>query len=174
MQAILRDEIAAGSTVLDLGCGPGGVLSRAGLTGSTNITGVDLHEPSLEVAGRQGYRQIHRSDVITYLRSIPEGSFDVVTAFDLLEHLNRVDGLEFIDLMKRAAAKRVILLTPNGFVPQPASADNPFQEHLTGWTLEDMNRLGSDRIYGVNGYRKLRGVYAHPTVKPELLGRVLI
>jgi hypothetical protein len=85
-----------------------------------------------------------------------QASFDAVVAFDLIEHLDRDDGLSLLRLMERIARRRVVVFTPNGFLRQQGSADNPFQRHRSGWTAEDFVLRGYE-VHGIHGLRILRG-----------------
>jgi len=59
------------------------------------------------------------------------------------------------DAMERLAKRRVIVLTPNGFVPQEpgGTAHNPWMAHRCGWTVEELRRRG----YRVRGYSGWKG-----------------
>jgi hypothetical protein len=95
-------------------------------------------------------------DVLEIGDQFEPGSFDVALACDLLEHLDREAGLQLLILMELVARQRVVILTPNGFVPQGETWSNPLQVHRSGWTVDDMRRLGYT-VEGVNGLRIFRG-----------------
>ena len=93
----------------------------------------------------------------------------MVTAFDLIEHFEKNEGYQLLDDMEKVAGERVIVFTPNGFVQQSATNDNTFQKHKSGWKYQEMKKSGF-KIYGVNGYKKLRGMYAVSRIKPREFG----
>lgn len=80
----------SGKRVLDVGCG-GGLLSEAMYKRGAQVTGIDLGEATIEIAG------LHALDAaldIRYLRESAEGhvrrhpgSYDVVTCMEMLEHV---------------------------------------------------------------------------------------
>jgi hypothetical protein len=95
-----------------------------------------------------------------------------IIAFDLIEHFEKNEGYQLLKDIVRVAGVRVIVFTPNGFVPQSATDDNPFQEHKSGWTYQEMKKSGF-KVYGVNGFMKLRGMYAVPKIKPREFGNFI-
>jgi len=111
-------------------------------------------------------------DVTNLQKYISDKSFDSVVAFDLIEHVTKEEGLALLKSIEKIAKHSVIIYTPNGFLPQDEFDNNPFQKHLSGWEFEEMKKLGYE-VYGINGYRKLRGEYALPTIKPRFFGYFL-
>ena len=77
------DNVRAGSTVLELGCGAGmlALLKRKGV----KLTGVDLSEACALAARRNGYDQTFSAE----LSSLPfaAASFDYVVSLDVLGHI---------------------------------------------------------------------------------------
>lgn len=75
--------------VLDVGCGAGFLsneLAKQGL----QVTGVDLSEESLNVAKRYDETQsVHYQTADAYHLPFEDQSFDVLTAMDFLEHVER-------------------------------------------------------------------------------------
>ncbi len=169
-EGVLAHEIEPGWRVLDVGCGTGAKLAAASLPTGVQLSGVDGHAPSLDLARAAGYSSVTHSDLLSFLESAQTASFDCVVSLDVVEHFTRADGAELIDQMCRVAARRVITLTPTGFVPQPPAPDNPHQEHLSGWWPQDFADRGFQRCYGINGLRSLRGPYAAPTIHPRTFG----
>jgi len=149
-------------SVLDVGCGRDGRLLRL-VPGIPYAVGVDAQVPA------SGPHAAYRRLDVRFLSDAFEGrSFDAVVALDVIEHLRRDDGLRLLEAMEAIASLRVIVFTPNGFLPQPAAADNPHQEHLSGWSPTDFERRGY-RVTGVNGWKPLRGSYAEPRWRPRPL-----
>ncbi|HXJ82001.1 MAG TPA: class I SAM-dependent methyltransferase [Candidatus Methylomirabilis sp.] len=68
---------------LDVGCGSGGSLGAAKALG-WRVTGIEMDRAAAERA-RRFTEDIHAGDILGV--SLPGGSFDVVTAFHVLEHV---------------------------------------------------------------------------------------
>ncbi|MGH8692589.1 MAG: bifunctional 2-polyprenyl-6-hydroxyphenol methylase/3-demethylubiquinol 3-O-methyltransferase UbiG [Burkholderiales bacterium] len=90
LEWIARHAPLAGSAVLDVGCG-GGILAEAMARRGARVTGIDLSDKALRVAGLH----LQESKLeITYEKTTAEdyaaahaGEFDAVTCMELLEHV---------------------------------------------------------------------------------------
>jgi SAM-dependent methyltransferase len=155
-------------SILDVGCGADARLIRL-VPGIPRSVGVDavIPQETPSVARHSEYRQL---DIRSLANHFPPRSFDCVVALDVIEHLDRVDGLHLLESMETIAEKKVIVFTPNGFLPQPPAPDNPHQEHLSGWSTEDFERRGYE-VIGMNGWKPLRGPYAEVRWRPAALWR---
>ncbi|MCE4606744.1 MAG: hypothetical protein F7B59_05360, partial [Desulfurococcales archaeon] len=56
---------------------------------------------------------------------------------------------------------------PNGFVEQHEYDDNPYQVHLSGYSYEEMKKMGF-RIIGVGGWKGLRGERGNIVCQPKI------
>jgi 2-polyprenyl-3-methyl-5-hydroxy-6-metoxy-1,4-benzoquinol methylase len=160
-------EAAVGdvSSILDVGCGEDSPLRVFGRR--THRVGVDAYEPAIERSRAAGIHDEYRvADILELNEMFAPNSFEAVVAFDVLEHLEQADGLALLDTMERIATRRVVILTPNGFVPQSARGGNPWQVHHSGWTAAQMRGLGYT-VSGVHGLRYLRSEEAAIRWKPE-------
>jgi SAM-dependent methyltransferase len=162
--SLLGRIIEPGMRVLDVGCSDGRgseVLSRSG------AHGVDIYRPALEVARAAERRSpVTQSDV----RALPfvDRSFDVVVALDVIEHFEKRDALKVLLEMERVARSMVVVVTPRGFVSQPGTAEEPWQEHKCGFDAAELADLGFG-VSGLGGPAVLRGPYG--TFRGGLLGR---
>ena len=164
---LLLREVEADSTLLDLGCGQASLVRY--LPDSVKRTGVDLYEPSIEVSRKNKiHHDYAKINVLEALDHFGPKSFDYVTAMDVIEHFDREEGEKLIKVMEGLARKKVIILTPNGFVPQ-SDPDNPWQLHRSGWNTSDFTNRAYT-VTGLHGWKALRGSMGIPRVKPEKLG----
>jgi 2-polyprenyl-3-methyl-5-hydroxy-6-metoxy-1,4-benzoquinol methylase len=85
LKRYLRGDI---KTVLDVGCGRGVFPAYS----QAVSTGVDIYADSLERAIHYGNYQTLKQMDVTKL-DFPDKSFDAVTSIEVIEHLNKEDGL---------------------------------------------------------------------------------
>jgi 2-polyprenyl-6-hydroxyphenyl methylase/3-demethylubiquinone-9 3-methyltransferase len=90
LEWIERRAPLAGRRVLDVGCG-GGILTEAMARRGANVTGIDLAEKPLRVAGlhlRESRLNIEYLNISAEdLAARSAGAFDTVTCMELLEHV---------------------------------------------------------------------------------------
>ena len=169
---VLRELVLDGGcrSVLDVGCGESSPIAFMAADIPLRV-GVDVHLPSIEKSRAAG---IHSDYVVMNVLEIgsrfPPGSFDCVTLLEVIEHLPRSDGDALLAQCERIARKKVVLSTPNGFVEQPPTRENRFQEHVSGWTAADIRSRGY-RATGVAGLMFLRGPLMRPKWRPHALFR---
>jgi 2-polyprenyl-3-methyl-5-hydroxy-6-metoxy-1,4-benzoquinol methylase len=104
--------------ILDLGCGYGPFLYACHKSGYRNLWGVDTSPEQVTLAHRLGVKQVLEGDIREFLRGRPE-SFEVITAFDVLEHFAKGEVMEILDLVNAALTRGglFILRAPNGEGP---------------------------------------------------------
>ncbi len=94
-------------TILDVGCG-GGILSESLASLGAMVTGIDADPRSIEIAKKHAS---HSSLVLTYhttpVETFPHSPFDMVTCFEMLEHVAAPETV-----IKACAAK----LAPGGYL----------------------------------------------------------
>lgn len=89
-----------GATVLDVGSGHGRSAERMGKAGLVVTT--------------QDIAQGCTVDLTTPVHLLPSKAYDVVTAFDVVEHIRNATA--FVEHMRRIARKAILITTPNWLV----------------------------------------------------------
>ena len=118
LKLLEREIIGSCRTILDVGCGNGNHM-RTVAPYLTRSVGIDLFQESLDTATHAGiYSETKRMSATAIQDEFGQGSFDGVVAFDLIEHLEKADGLRLLDAMEHIASKKVVVFTPNGFLRQ--------------------------------------------------------
>jgi hypothetical protein len=80
---------------------------------------------------------------------------EAVVGLHIIEHVGKADGIKLLNNMENWAAKIVIIETPNGYVIQNGTKENPYQKHLSGWTPKELRNLGF-KVTGSTGMKFLR------------------
>ena len=144
--AYLQAEVAPGSSLLDLGCGPK-MYSNPLLDQCSRVLTVDAWdwvEPDV-VANLE----------TTPVKDITTDRWDYVLMLDFIEHLDKAAGLSLIEQVKQITNKRIFLLTPMEAIwtENHENVDNPelwchgneYDLHKSLWTPEDF--VGFTRVY---------------------------
>jgi hypothetical protein len=154
-------------TIMDVGCGENSPIFL--LEEQYQTVGIDGHKPSIDLSKKRKIHDTYIYGDIKKLNSlVKRKSYDAVIALDVIEHLEKKDGYTLLDNMERAARKKVILVTPNGFIPQHYKNNN-LQAHLSGWTVEDFEKKGYqvEGIYGTKLCNIMRTEEAELRWKPR-------
>jgi len=141
--AIALKNIPPHSKILDIGCGEGVFVNCAWRNGY-DIYGLDLSEEMIKIAQSQYPHLKNRfflGTLSNFLKNYPEEKFDIITMFELIEHLT--DPLTFLrevkDLLKPKG--KIIISVPNrDALPIRTFFDHP-PNHLTRWNKKSLTYL---------------------------------
>jgi SAM-dependent methyltransferase len=78
-------EATPSSRILDVGCSAGATICHLQARGYRQVTGIDISATAIERCRAQGLSDVHVMDGQD--PAFPEGSFDVILASDVLEHV---------------------------------------------------------------------------------------
>ncbi|MBV8231095.1 MAG: class I SAM-dependent methyltransferase [Planctomycetaceae bacterium] len=139
-------------SVLDLGCGHGAVLYFANEAGYRDVNGVDRSGEQVAAARALGIEGVTERDLMETIAVLPDGSRDVVVAFDLIEHFRREEVLPLVEQVRRVLKPggRLIIHTPN--------AESPFFGRIRyGDLTHDLafTRSSLSQLLLASGFRKM-------------------
>lgn len=158
----LQTELKDCQTVLDLGCGPRSPLIH--VKHLIDSLGVELHPPYLKATKKlKIHKRYLQKDILKL--DFPKDSFDAVILIEVLEHLDKKGGKKILEKAEKWAKKKVILSTPNGYFPMGVVDNNPYQQHLSGWSHKKLRSLG----YTVKGVSGLKSFYSSQNHTPSLI-----
>lgn len=110
--------------ILDLGCGPGLFLEACKKSGYNNYEGVELSEKLIDYARQElGLDNIKQADIFEHLKSTKEQTYDIVTAFNIIEHIKKERVGELLGLIHDKLKSGGI------FLSEVPNADSPLGIH---------------------------------------------
>ncbi len=171
----LIKELKGCSSVIDLGCGgTPSLLSRFSRIKKKYphlySVGIDIFEEYIVAAQKTNVHSRYiKSDILKI--DFPENSFDCALLIDVIEHIKKDDFYLFLPKLEKIA-KKIIILTPNGFIDNDIIDNNEHQAHQSGWSKEEMKSLGFD-CFGVSGLKFLRKKSCLPKIKPAIFGNLI-
>lgn len=158
----LIEETAGPIRVLDIGAGSAwywrvGTLGNLVNSGQIKLSILDPASENELQASLLAERISGKapSDLVRF----KDQSFDAVMAFDVIEHLPRDQGFLLMYQMERLSAHLAVIFTPNGWVWQPPSPNNPFNAHVSGWQPRDFPKNLGWQITGHHGPKWAFGPY---------------
>jgi len=117
--------------LLDIGCGVGDCLLAAGEAGF-DAEGLDVGDYAVQHCRDLGFK-VHQASITQ--TGLPDRSFDVVTMWDVLEHIPRTaDGLVEVARVLRPGGIAVIV-TPTGEYIKAHLFRQTYQNYRAGWAL---------------------------------------
>lgn len=121
-------DVRGDCRILEIGFGNGGFLRFARGKG-WKISGTEVNEELVKSAKEQGFNAIHCQDVAGF----EDDAFDLVVAFDVIEHVAQDQMYKFLLGIKRIVCDggHVILRFPNGDSPFGLPYQNGDITHVT-------------------------------------------
>lgn len=100
--------------IIELGCGNGGFVYWLQSLGYTNARGVDISGEQVKTAEKLGIKNIIKADLMIFLGK-KEEKYDIIFMRDVLEHFNKDEILEILDLVSQSLniGGKVIIQAPN-------------------------------------------------------------
>jgi len=141
-------------SLIDVGCGRGivGALTRI-YRNPTRLVGVDIFPSYIDFCKKFSlYDEVYLMDLRKTPLPFRNHEFGVATCIEVIEHMHKEYGERLLDELQRIA-DMIIVSTPSHFFKQPKyHVDlNPFQAHVSKWTVSDFRKRG----YEVRGVGNL-------------------
>jgi 2-polyprenyl-3-methyl-5-hydroxy-6-metoxy-1,4-benzoquinol methylase len=134
-------------SLIDVGCGRGivGAMTRI-YRMPKRLVGVDIFRDYIDFCRKYSiYDELHCLDLRKMPLPFKDREFSVATCIETIEHLPKEHGERLLDELHRIADV-VIVSTPSVFFRQPENhvGCNPFQAHVSKWTVEEFKKRGYD------------------------------
>lgn len=143
MTQIFEWKLPNDITILDVACG---LSLRSQYIPASVRVGVDIYAEYFKHIQSTVPYSVVKYDVRKLSEIFVDKSFDLVIALDIVEHLEKEEGLELIKQCEKIARKAVIIETPLGYVPQNIDilghGGHQWQTHRSAWLLKDFSKLG--------------------------------
>jgi len=143
--------VATDRKILDVACGEGYGVWALKQAGAAHVTGVDVSDEAIAAANRlfgsrDGGLAFHCGDWREILAKMPDGSFDLISSIETIEHLDDPEAF-LMELRRVAAPDCIIYITcPNDHWYYPRPEDhNPY--HKRKYTFEEFTAL-TTRVLG--------------------------
>lgn len=162
IQTVLRSALGhsgadPGRRVLDMGCGTGGMLEPLRAFGG--VEGVDASESAVRFCHERG------ETAVTHLTSdelpFADGTFDVVTALDVIEHIE--DDTAAVREVRRVLAPGGIFLVTVPAHPALWGAQDEISHHFRRYTARTLREL-----LAASGLRERRMTYFNSILFPPI------
>lgn len=145
--------------IIDLGCGNGGFVYWLQELGYKNAEGIDISKEQIEMARNLGIKNINQANVMDFLNKSLKNNFkgyDIIFARDLVEHFNKEEILDLLELIYQILRENGILIiqTPN--------AESPFGGRYRYWDFtHEIGFTGSsiNQVLAVSGFGE---IYVYP------------
>jgi len=141
--------------VLEIGFGNGSFLTYAKQKG-WDVVGVEISNDLVQTASRHGYDVVCAEN----LAKFSDSDFDLIVAFDVLEHIGQNDLPAFFDEVARVLKNNGVLFArfPNG--------DSPFGLMNQNGDLTHVTAIGSGKIRHLASMAGADVVYIGPEAQP--------
>lgn len=149
------------SRILDLGCGHGAFLYALTQCGYTEVMGVDGSAEQVARACALGVGNVVDADLETYVRTAPNGTWDAVVLFDVLEHFSKAKGFALLVEVRRCLRDGGTLLV------HAPNTESPFGPRILFWDITHetaFTRESVTQLLLAAGFEHVECFEASPTV----------
>lgn len=103
------------ASIIELGCGNGGLVYWLQYLGYSNASGIDASLEQVDCAKKFGIKNISDGNLINFIKN-KEDFYDVIFMRDVLEHFKKDEIIDIIELLYHSLKKggKIIIQTSNG------------------------------------------------------------
>lgn len=105
----------------------------------TKIDGIEIFPDYIGELQRIVYDDIYIGDALDVLNRL--GNYDLILAIDLIEHLEKERGLDFLKIIKKKAGTALIA-TPIVVRKQKTKYNNVYERHISRWAKRELHQFG--------------------------------
>lgn len=154
LRDVIRRHVPADRKIriLDVGCGAGDVLFWLKKASYDNLQGFDVSPEMVSLAHESGVPEVALGSIAETLPAIGDETFDVVIAFDILEHFTKSEAFDILDGIFRVMKSGGVLVlhVPNAEGIFGAKIVHGDLTHETAFTQTSMRQtlsaVGFDHI----------------------------
>lgn len=135
-------------SVWDIGMGYGNIGTYAKeIISDIELNGVEIWLPYLvdKRSQAKNFKRIIVADIRDLINKL--WSVDLVIAFDVIEHLERSNGVTVINYLKSITNMALLVALPIVDYPQGPLYNNEAERHLTQWKVNEMEELGGKTLF---------------------------
>lgn len=103
------------ASIIELGCGNGGLIFWLQSVGYSNTSGIDMSAEQVECAKKFGIKNISKGNISNFIKG-KNDIYDVIFLRDVLEHFKKDEIIEIMDMIYQSLKNggKLIIQTPNG------------------------------------------------------------
>lgn len=157
-------EIPRDGLVVDLGCGAGELLMALQKLGFTNLKGCDLSAEQVAIA-KSFFPEVRQVDLFAFIQAQKENSLNIVTLFDVVEHLTRQETFDLLSIIfqKLKPGGSLIIHLPNGLSPL---VGHVYWSDITHeWCLTPQSAQTLCAVHGFENFEAVEHLGASKTIK---------
>ena len=108
------------------------------------IDGIEGFQNYLTDLHRYVYNTVHVGDMRQVISGLP--TYDVIYLGDVIEHIDKPEGLQFLEECLRHAGKAVLVVTPADNPPQGSICGKELENHRSCWTADDFRPIDNAHV----------------------------
>ena len=153
---VIKEHFGPGARIMEMGCGKEIPLFR---TLTCDHSAVKYYKPKVYVAADLNeimYRPhitgcdttiLARTNIVDDKDKVPDVVFDLIVSFEVLEHMDKPDGLKFLDAMFEFARRKVDREGEPGMIllSTPVNGGKIAKNHIYEWQQSELRRAFEQR-----------------------------